>query len=88
VPRIAAEPAFKRRLKRKPQPLQRAIEECVARLADDPQHPGLRTKRLQSIGEVVFSARIDRANRLTFHWEGSTIVLRNHCNHDAVLGRP
>lgn len=88
MPKIAADPAFKRRLRRKPQPLREAIEECIARLAEDPHHPGLRTKRLQSVRESVFSARIDRANRLTFHWDGSTIVLRNHCNHDAVLKSP
>jgi mRNA-degrading endonuclease RelE of RelBE toxin-antitoxin system len=88
VPEIAADPAFKRRLKRKPEALRRAIEECISRLAEDPRHPGLHTKRLQSVGGVVFSARIDRANRLTFHWDGSTIVLRNHCSHDQVLARP
>lgn len=60
--------------------------ECIARLAENPRHPGLRTKRLQVSmgGTAVFSARVDRANRLTFHWDGSTIVLRNHCNHDIL----
>jgi plasmid maintenance system killer protein len=88
LPRIAVDPAFKRRLKKKPPVLRAAIEECAARLADDPHHPGLRTKRLQTGDGAVFSARIDQANRLTFHWDDDVIVLRNHCNHDLVLKRP
>ncbi len=82
------QPAFKRRFKRKPPEQQAAIRRCIARLIEDPHHPGLRTKRLQVGREPVFQARADEANRLTFHWEGSVIVLRHNCNHDDTLRNP
>ena len=35
----------------------------------------------------VWEAYVDRANRVTFHYDGETIVLRKNCNHD-ILRRP
>lgn len=83
------DPTFKRRLKKKPQSQQEAIMACIEQLVRDPHHPGLHTKRIRAgQGQAVFQARVDGANRLTFHWSGSTIVLRNHCNHDDALRNP
>jgi hypothetical protein len=36
----------------------------------------------------VYEARVDRSLRLTFHWDGPVIVLRNNCKHDDTLAHP
>lgn len=81
---------FKRRFEKKPQNQQVGVLKCIQQVAEDPQGmKGLRTKKLAVVGpHEVFYARIDGGHRLTFHREGSTIVFRNHCNHDAVLRHP
>jgi len=66
--------------------LRAAIARCVELLADNPRHPGLQTHRLQG-SPGVWEAYIDQANRVTFHYDGSVIVLRKNCNHD-ILSRP
>ena len=81
-------PSFKRRLKKKPVDQQQAVMLTVALVAEGSQLPGLQIKQLQYSSQKVFSARIDRANRITFHREGDKIVFRNHCNHDAVYRMP
>jgi hypothetical protein len=77
---------FKKQLHKKPPDMQDTIAEAVTQLRKDHRHPGLRTHRVWG-QPGVFEARLDRGNRLTFHWEGETIVLRAHCNHE-VLKRP
>lgn len=85
--KVAVDPAFKRRLKAKSQQQRAAIRACIEKLADNPRHPSLQSRRLQSSRERVFYVRINRGDRLTYHWDGDTIVLRNHCNHQDILGR-
>jgi len=85
--KIATDPAFKRRLKAKSPEQQEAIRACIAKLAENPRHPGLQSRRLQSARQKkTFYVRIDRGNRLTYRWDGDTIVLLNHCNHQDILG--
>jgi hypothetical protein len=84
LPNLIISRAFKRELARKPVDMQAAILECVNRLGENPRHPGLHTHRVQGTRGQVFEAYVDRANRVTFHWEGPDIVLRKHCNHDIL----
>jgi mRNA-degrading endonuclease YafQ of YafQ-DinJ toxin-antitoxin module len=84
---VTLEDSFRKRLLKKTHSMQGSILECIKKLADDPRHPGLHTHRVQgSLG--VFEAYVDDANRLTFHYENGTIVLRNHCNHSVVNRSP
>lgn len=83
---VEIDKAFKKRLANKTPAMQSAILEAVKRLREDPRHPGLHTHRIKG-RPGVFGARLDKGNRLTFRWEGSTIVLLNHCNHQQVLGK-
>lgn len=85
--KIATDPAFKKRLKAKSVEQRQAIRECIARLAEDPRHPSLQSRRLQSAREKTYYVRINRGDRLTYRWDGDTIVLLNHCNHKDILGR-
>jgi hypothetical protein len=78
---------FKKRLGAKPAAQQAAVLECIERIVDDPSYPGLRTHPVQSC-PGVFSSRVDRSNRVTWERDGDLIVMRNHCNHDAVYRRP
>jgi len=79
-------PSFKRAYKRKTREMQCVIDRAVTQLRTDPHHPGLPTHRVWG-RKSVFEARLDGGNRLTFHWEGPTIVLRAHCHHD-ILKKP
>lgn len=80
-------PRFKKQLKKKPPQLQAAITKCVARLGENSRHQSLQTHELQSC-KGVFEAYVDKANRITFHYEVREgqrhIVLRKHCNHDIL----
>jgi hypothetical protein len=76
---------FKKHLATKSASLQAAILECVARLGENTRHPSLRTHRVQGT-KGVYEAYVDKANRVTFHYDSGRIVLRNHCNHD-IVGR-
>lgn len=81
-------PNFKRALKKKTSEMRVAIMECIDRLEDNPDHPSLHRKKMQG-QPGVWEARIDRANRLTFHYsDDGTLVLRNHCNHDILKRSP
>ena len=87
MPEIDIPPAFKRVVKKKDARLRAAIARCVALIADDPRHPGLHTHRVQG-APGVWEAYVDAANRVTFHYEGSKIVMRNNCNHDILSRSP
>ncbi len=78
---------FKRILRKKTPAQQGAILECIARLAENPRYPGLHTHLMQGT-DRVYEAYVDAGNRLTFHYEGETIVLRNNCNHDMLRRSP
>ena len=88
--KYATEPRFKRRLRKKTAAQQEAVLACIELVIANPfPGGGLKTKLLQAAGpERVYYARIDRASRLTFHFDGEVIVFRNHCEHDEVLRRP
>jgi hypothetical protein len=87
MPPYRIPPQFKKVLRKKESALQAAILECVARLGEDPTHPSLRVHRVQG-KPGVWEAYVDKANRVTYHWEGSTIVLRMNCNHDIIRRAP
>ena len=66
--------------------MQGVILKAVRQLRENPKHPGLHVHRLR--GQAgVFGARVSQGDRLTFRWEGGTIVLLNHCNHSILKGR-
>ena len=80
-------PRFKKQLASKTPELRDAINEAVERLGENPRHPSLQTHELQSC-RGVFEAYVDRANRITFHYERREgqrwIILRKHCKHDIL----
>jgi len=88
VPALELGPSFKRELKKKPPQLAGAIIETIKRIGDDPRYPGLQSHKLQG-ANGVWEAYVDRANRVTFHYEpDGHIFLRKHCNHDILRQNP
>ena len=87
---VAFEARFKRRLKKKTPAQQEAVYECIDRVAENPRgnQGGLQTKLIQVSPERVFYARVDQANRVSFHLEGTIIIFRNHCFKQDVLRNP
>jgi len=83
---VRIDKSFKKRLGKKEPKMRASIVEAITRLRKDRDHPGLKTKSLRG-QPGIFSARLDQGNRLTFCWDGDTIVLLNHCNHDILSGR-
>ena len=80
--------SFKKRLAKKDPTQAGPVLECVQRLADNPRSPGLHTHKVKGAGRGVWEAYVDEGNRVTFHWDGPDIVLRNHCNHDMLKRNP
>jgi mRNA-degrading endonuclease YafQ of YafQ-DinJ toxin-antitoxin module len=86
VPEVEIPPSFKKVARKKQLSLQLAIARCVELLADNPRHPGLQAHRVQG-SPGVWEAYVDRANRVTFHYDAGKIVIRKNCNHE-ILKRP
>jgi hypothetical protein len=86
MPELIIPPAFRRKARKKEPGMRAAIARCLELLADNPRHTGLHTHRVQG-APGVWEAYIDHANRITFHWDGPVIVVRNNCNHD-ILRHP
>lgn len=78
---------FARAYKKKPRAMQEMVNTAVTQLRVDWRHPGLHTHPVKGC-KGVFEARLNKGNRLTFEWEGDTIVLRNNCNHDILKRKP
>lgn len=78
---------FRRRLRKKTPQEQAAIARTIKKLREDARRSGLRVSKLGGT-DSVFEVRIDKSRRLTFEWEGDTMVLLNHCDHDKVLNNP
>jgi hypothetical protein len=78
--------SLKKSLAKKPHEMQAKILKCVTQLRIDPHHNSLHVHRVNHRPGIL-EARIDRANRLTFYWDGDTVVVENHCNHE-ILDRP
>jgi hypothetical protein len=74
-------------MNKKPPALRAAILECVRQLGLNPRHPSLQTHKVKGT-PGVFEAYVDKANRVTFEWDGGTIVLRNNCNHSILDRNP
>jgi hypothetical protein len=88
LPPLRIPEVFTAALDAKEAELAGAIARCVHKLGANPRSPGLQTHPVQGTrNPKVFEAYVDKKNRVTWHWDGGTIVLLAHCNHD-ILKRP
>ncbi len=87
MPSLRPTKTFKKAFKKKTPDQQGVIERALKLLAEDPRHNSLHTHRIRSV-DGVWGARATQGNRITFEWDGDTIVLRNNCSHDEALRKP
>ncbi len=79
---------FRKMYRKKSQAQQQKVERALELLGDNPRHPGLETHRIRGT-RSIWECYIDDSMRITFEYgPGSTIILRNNCNHDIVSKSP
>jgi len=66
---------------------RKKIETAIRKLVADPWYPSLQTSKLEGTG-YIFYCRASDELRITFHFDGETIVLRNCGHHDPTLRKP
>jgi len=60
------------------------VEKFLKHVEDNPQHPSLRTKKIQGT-DAIYEASINMAIRVTFHYvKPNTIYLRNVGEHNIL----
>ncbi len=84
--KVRYKPRFERALKRKkrynPREAERTIR-AVDLVLNEPENRGL-NQHLLDRRQRIWDVYINRANRLTYHRDGDTIVFRNNCRHDII----
>jgi mRNA interferase RelE/StbE len=63
------------------------IQKKLALMRRSPHHPSLRTKKVQGT-DGIFECGINMPLRMTWEYEGESILLRVVGNHDEVLTNP
>lgn len=76
-------PKFVKTYRQKPPEMREAIRKAVTLLRTNPRHKSLRSRKMQGHPDV-WEARVTQGDRLTYHFEDGTIVLRRHCNHSML----
>jgi hypothetical protein len=74
-----------------PARIQRDADAAYARLAADPNHPGLNLERIQGAQSLLFSARVSEQYRVLGRGEGEDTVvwfwIGTHQEYDKLLDR-
>ena len=71
-----------------PATIQKKVDKAIHLLADNPQHPSLRSKKIQGV-RGIYEARIDRNYRMTYERLGDDVIrLRVVGKHDDALKNP
>jgi len=88
VPTIRFSSRFTKAYAKLPPHLQHKIDKALRLLANDPRHPSLQTKPVQS-ARGVYEARVDQSYRLTYErLPGDILKLRVVGRHDETLKNP
>lgn len=66
---------------------RKALWKKLDLMSTNPRHPSLRTKKVQGT-DNVFECSINMAIRMTWQYDGESILLRVVGDHDAVLKNP
>ena len=66
--------------------LQKQIDDKLIRLAENPNHPSLRTKRIQGT-ERLFESSVNMDVRLIWHYEGDKLIILLDVGHHDILKR-
>lgn len=80
---------FRRAFSRLPEPVKERARDAYRRFTENPNHPGLRLKRVHST-EPIYSVRITRDYRALGIREGDTMIwfwIGSHDDYDDLLRR-
>lgn len=78
---------FKRSYKQLSREAQKALQKKLDLMSNDPHHPSLRTKKVQGTDEI-FECTITMAVRLTWQYQGESILLRVIGPYGQMLDTP
>jgi mRNA-degrading endonuclease RelE of RelBE toxin-antitoxin system len=67
-----------------PNELRAETEKALRLLIQNPRHPSLHVKKMQSKERGIFELRVTQGYRMTFHLDGATIILRRLGAHDIL----
>jgi mRNA-degrading endonuclease YafQ of YafQ-DinJ toxin-antitoxin module len=75
---------FVKSYKKLPSLLQKRIDNKLLRLAEDPNHPSLRTKRIQGT-ERLYESSVNMDVRLIWYYEGDRLIILLDVGHHDIL---
>ena len=78
---------FAKKIKQLPREIRTKVRKKLDLLLDNPHHPSLRTKKIQSQNNL-FETSITMNIRLTWQYSTDGIILRNIGAHDKTLKNP
>jgi mRNA interferase RelE/StbE len=78
---------FKKSYKKLGENDKNAIKKKLLLMSRNPHHPSLRTKKVKGTGGI-FECSITMSIRMTWEYEGESILLRGVGDHDEVLDNP
>lgn len=78
---------FKKSYKKLEENDQKAIKKKLVLMSRNPHHPSLRTKMVQGT-DGIFECSITMSMRMSWEYEGESILLRGVGDHDEVLKNP
>ncbi len=78
---------FKKGYKKLATDEQKVIQKKLLLMSRNPQHPSLRTKKVQGT-RGIFECSVNMSIRITWQYDGDSILLRAVGPHDAVLKDP
>jgi mRNA interferase RelE/StbE len=78
---------FKKSYKQLSKEEKKALHRKFLLMIKNPHHPSLRTKKVQGT-DNIFECSINMAVRMTWQYEGESIMLRVVGDHDKVLQNP
>ena len=80
---------FRKAFSHLPEPIKDRTREAYRRFSENPDHPGLRFKRVHST-EPIYSVRITRDYRALGIREGDTVIwfwIGSHADYDDLISR-
>jgi len=78
---------FADRVKKLSDEVKRTLKKKLDIMLDNPQHPSLRTKKIQGQKDI-FESSITMSIRITWQYIDDVIYLRNIGEHDKTLKNP
>ncbi len=78
---------FKKSYKQLSKEEKKTLQKKLILMMKNPHHPSLRTKKVQGT-DNIFECSVNMAVRMTWQYEGDSILLRVIGEHDEILGNP